>query len=164
MEAAWSAAGGPPVGFYNGAWIGLSSDTAVRTSLLSRPVCPRLTRAHDCAARRTVQIPANVAANGPWAPATNWRWANGTSQDGPLITAYMESKWGAVGTGWQRDGIQRGQPDNSGGRQRCVLIAIGVNALPITDDECARTFSAFARAREHTHTHVRGARAPLHNA
>jgi hypothetical protein len=110
MQAAWSAPGAPPVGFYNGAWVGLSSPDPV---------------------------PAAVPSTGPWPPASNWQWAVGVQRDGASLSAHMASKWGAVGTGWSRDGQLRGQPDNSGGYQRCVLLAMGVNALPISTSRCA---------------------------
>ena len=129
MEEAWSAPDGPPIGFYNGAWVGLSSPDP---------------------------IPANVPRRGPWQPGANWQWVDGTSQDGTAITPFMATKWGAVGTGW--NGVA--QPDNSGGFQRCVLIATGSNALPITadrpffdDQNCVRSSASNPPARPVRYSH-----------
>jgi hypothetical protein len=102
MQREWTRPGAPAVGFYNGAWVGLSSPDPV---------------------------PATVASTGPWTTASNWQWTNNASRKGSTITPYIETKWGAAGTGYQGSA----QPDNSGGRQHCVLIAAGTSTLPITD-------------------------------
>ena len=71
-------------------------------------------------------------------PATGWRWVSGTDINGPLATP-DQLHWGPVGTGYSgntgncvsangcsaENGFLRAQPDNSGGLQRCVLIAVG---------------------------------------
>ena len=65
MQEVWSAPGGPPIGMYKGAWIGLSSLDAV---------------------------PKSVPRDGPWQPASNWRWVDGTDKRGAALTAQMAAK------------------------------------------------------------------------
>ena len=73
--------------------------------------------------------------------AGNWQWAEGSNSSG-LPATFAEGtdfvRWGQ-GNGFLIDETQpcaapcagrHNQPDNSGGRQRCVLIAVG--AIPPT--------------------------------
>ena len=59
------------------------------------------------------------------------------------MPALMASKWGGLGTGWQGSA----QPDNSGGQQRCVLIARGVGGLPLAASRCVQMPSHTTHAR-----------------
>jgi hypothetical protein len=128
-----------PLGMFTGAWVGLWSPAPIDES-------------HAMPTQR----------HGPWRvdgavglDPHNWFWTNGSwasaldLQDlvplAPITGARstgawtnMSSKWGMANGYTYHDGaaaVVLNQPDNSGGRQRCVLIAIGVEALPITSDD-----------------------------
>ena len=58
-------------------------------------------------------------------PAGNWMWVDSVTSAGELATP-EQLYWGGPGTGF--NGLP--QPDNSGGSQRCTLIAVG--AIPPT--------------------------------
>jgi len=90
-------------------------------------------------------------------PSSGWRWVEGTNYDGPFLEDDMfHSRWGGIGTGFGGElleenaacdprncradlGFSRKQPDNSGGNQRCALIAVGAippsRGTPFYDDQ-----------------------------
>jgi hypothetical protein len=115
VQSMWAANGAPHGAGYNGVWIGLSSPDPV---------------------------PSTVPDDGPWQPASNWRWAHSVGGGGVAWPALWASMGGGGGPGWQGSA----QPDNSGGQQRCVLIARSVGAT---------LASRCVGAPSRTHTHAR---------
>ena len=88
-----------------------------------------------------INSPDQTTPSTPGVPATGWRLVEGTNLDGPLATNEQLRYWGGLGTGFA--GLP--QPDNSGGSQRCVLIAVG--AIPPTQTSPFYEYAAATQAR-----------------